>query len=158
MTLTALPPYHSHAARALVLLHEQHLRKFVTTWRQARDADGRLTLPITDDPSYSTLDTLLEHVLASARQFMYWMCEHLGLPDPEIQAHPKGKIEDRALDAYLDHLFARWAMPLAGKSDNELYEYVTPHKPCYASAMLEHAVMHPIRHGFQLEELMGMRK
>lgn len=41
---------------------------------------------------------------------------------------------------------------------SETPEYPSRWKTLYCvDAMLEHAVMHPIRHAFQLEELMGER-
>src|SRR4029453_17364212 len=40
--------YKSRAVRALVLLHDEHLRRFLVVWKQARAAS--VTLPQTDDP------------------------------------------------------------------------------------------------------------
>lgn len=57
-------PYRSRAVRALVLLHDEHLRAFVQTWQQARAAS--VALPLTDDPAYASLDTLARHVIGAA--------------------------------------------------------------------------------------------
>ena len=78
--------YESRAVRALVLLHDEHLRRFLVVWKQARAAS--VTLPQTEDPAYVSLDTLLRHVLRAARGYMTWMCEVLELPDPEILVTP----------------------------------------------------------------------
>jgi hypothetical protein len=67
--------YRSRAVRALVLLHEQHLRRFVHTWRRALAAS--VILPPTDDPAYASLGALGRHVLGAARGYMTWMCEML---------------------------------------------------------------------------------
>ena len=154
-----LPHYRSRAARALILLHERELRRFIRVWREARDGGlgltGGIPLPESDDPDYASPDLILTHVLATARAALYWLTGNLGLPDPEVDRVPEDIRNEEILDLYVEHLVSCWASPLAGKSDDELYEYLTPIKPCYASAMLEHAVMHPMRHSFQLEELMG---
>jgi hypothetical protein len=67
--------YRSRAVRALVLLHDEHLRKFLMTWKRAKSAS--VVLPQTDDEAYASLDTLLRHVLGAARGYMTWMCEVL---------------------------------------------------------------------------------
>jgi hypothetical protein len=56
----------------------------------------------------------------------------------------------------MEHVLERWRMPLVNVADERLEtEYQTRWKTLYCvDAMLEHAVMHPIRHAFQLEELM----
>jgi len=46
-------PYRSRAVRAMVLLHEEHLRRFVHTWRLALATS--VSLPPTDDPAYASL-------------------------------------------------------------------------------------------------------
>jgi hypothetical protein len=97
-------------------------------------------------------------VLNSARNYMVWMCEQLGLPDPAINPPPPVEEVEANADAYLAHLNARWRLPLAA-IDEKTMSY-----PTYKSrwgmdysidAMLEHALVHPQRHTFQLEELMG---
>ena len=79
--------YRSRAVRALVLLHDEHLRRFLVVWSQARAAS--VVLPKTDDPDYASLETLLHHVLGAARGYMTWMCEVLELPDPRIRIPPE---------------------------------------------------------------------
>lgn len=67
--------YRSRAVRALVLLHDEQLRRFLVVWKQARAAS--VALPRTDDRAYVSLDALLHHVLRAARGYMTWMCEVL---------------------------------------------------------------------------------
>jgi hypothetical protein len=154
MSSTKPPPYRSRAVCALVLLHSEHLRRFLIVWKQARDAS--VELPASADPSYASLDTLLRHVFNAARGYMTWMCEVLELPDPEIQAAPEPRELSQDPDRYMEHVLERWRMPLVNVADERLEtEYQTRWKTLYCvDAMLEHAVMHPIRHAFQLEELM----
>ena len=147
--------YKSRAVRALVLLHDDHLRRFLVVWKQARAASVRL--PQSEDPAYESLDTLLRHVLRAARGYMTWICEVLELPDPEILVTPEPAALSQDPDGYMEHLLAQWRAPLQGLGDERLEtpEYPSRWQTKYCiDAMLEHAVMHPIRHAFQLEELM----
>jgi len=153
-----VPPHAYRGARALVLLHEKHLRDFLATWREAT-ARG-IELPETDDASYESLATLLRHVVRAARGYLTWTCGVLDLPDPGIPPVPQAdEIEERA-EEYVEGLLEAWSSSLATVEEPRF------HRPEYRSrwgtlycvdAMLEHAVMHPIRHGFQLEELMKGR-
>jgi hypothetical protein len=145
----------SRAVRALVLLHDEHLRQFLVVWKRAKAAGVKL--PQTDDPSYASLDTLLFHVFRAARGYMTWMCEKLELPDPEIRVAPDLAEISAQADAYLEHVLERWRGPLNDVADDRLEtpEYPSRWGTKYCiDAMLEHAAIHPIRHAFQLEELM----
>lgn len=146
--------YKYAGAKALVKLHEIHLSSFYETWKEARRLD--IKLPVSDDPYYVSLNMLLYHVLRSARGYMIWMCEKLGLEDPQIKETPAAEmIEEKAVEQ-LAHLFERWRLPLANV-EPELFEdkvYKSNWGVDYCiDAMLEHAVMHPIRHEFQLKNL-----
>lgn len=145
----------SPAARALVLLQERHLREFVEVWRRARAAD--LALPDTDDPSYASLDALLKHVLTASRFYVVWTAELLDLDDPAIDRPAEDALDDASIDRYLDHLAAGWRSALVHARPEAMESETrgTPWGSTFdADGMLEHAVMHPIRHTLQLEELM----
>jgi hypothetical protein len=151
-------PYRSRAVRAMVLLHEEHLRRFVHTWRLALAAS--LSLPPTDDPAYASLGALGRHVLSAAGGYMVWMCEVLTLPDPGIRSAPDVAAMVRDADDYLEHVLERWRTPLQEVPDERLEtpEYPSRWQTRYCiDSMLEHAVMHPIRHAFQLDELIKER-
>ncbi|HUI56652.1 MAG TPA: hypothetical protein VLY04_16865 [Bryobacteraceae bacterium] len=79
-------PYRSRAVRAMVLLHEEHLRRFVQTWRRAMALP--VSLPPTADPNYASLGALGRHVLSAAGGYLVWMCEVLRLPDPGVRPAP----------------------------------------------------------------------
>ena len=139
-------------------LHDEHLRRFLVVWNQARAAS--VVLPKTDDSAYASLNTLLRHVLGAARGYMTWMCEQLDLPDPQIRMPPDATALSMEADSYMEHVLERWQMPLQNIGDDRLEspEYPSRWQTRYCiDAMLEHAVMHPIRHAFQLEELMSKR-
>jgi hypothetical protein len=151
-----LREYEYPGARALVLLHEKQLREFLESWRLAKSSG--VELPETSDPDYASFELLLRHVLGCARSYMVWMCEKLELPDPEIEPAPEeGEIESSSTD-YLEHVLQRWREPLAELPEEDFHSstYATRWKVKYCiDAMLEHAVMHPVRHSFQLRKLMG---
>lgn len=146
--------YKDGGARALVLLHELHLRNFGDIWKKAKAID--LKLPKTDDTDYESLETLLLHNLRSARGYMTWICDKLELDDPKIETTPEvGTIELETED-YIEHLLERWRLPLANVESKRYSETYTTNweMELPIEAMLEHAVMHPIRHHFQLNNLM----
>jgi hypothetical protein len=148
-------PYRSRAVRAMVLLHEEHLRRFVQTWRQAMAIPVKLSP--TSDPNYASLSELGRHVLSAAGGYLVWMCEMLSLPDPGVRPPPEAIAIARDADDYLEHVLERWrAEALRQISDEQLEtpEYPSHWRTRYCiDSMLEHAVMHPIRHSFQLDEL-----
>ena len=147
--------YRSRAVRALVLLHEEHLRRFVHVWRLA--LERAVSLPPTDDPSYLSLEALGRHVLSAAGGYMIWMCEVLALPDPGIRAAPDASAIVRDADDYMEHVLERWRAPLMEVTNEKLETPAYPSRwqtgYCIDS-MLEHAVMHPMRHAFQLDQLL----
>jgi len=151
-----IPNYSYRGARALVTLHEEYLWSFVEMWRQANMLG--VALPETEDPDYRSMETLLLHVLTSARGYMVWMCEQLELPDPKIDPPPAIEEIEEKIEGYIEHLLDRWRVPLVDIEEERFGrpEYVSNWGVRYCiDSMLEHAVMHPIRHLFQLMELMG---
>ena len=60
----------------------------------------------------------------------------------------------------MEHVLGKWLTPLCDVGDDRLETPKYPsrwHTRYCIDAMREHAVMHPIRHAFQLEELMRQR-
>jgi hypothetical protein len=57
--------YRSRAVRALVLLHEEHWRRFVHTWRLALATP--VSLSSTDDPAYEATPSRIAANLRAAR-------------------------------------------------------------------------------------------
>ncbi|TFG86675.1 MAG: hypothetical protein E4H17_03985 [Gemmatimonadales bacterium] len=153
MPIHALTEYRYRGARALVLLHDQALRELLPVWRRAKAAD--LSLPETTDPDYASMETLLHHVLRSARGYLTWLCEKLGLPDPGIDPAPDPPRVAYEAGRWVEHLLDRWRLPLVGIEEGRFNEtFVTRWGvDMSCESMLEHAVLHPIRHRFQLEEL-----
>ena len=152
-------PYRSRAVRAMVILHDEHLRRFVGTWRTA--LENSVSLPPSADPSYASLATLGRHVLSAAGGYLTWICGVLKLPDPEIRRAPDAAEIVRDAEDYLEHVLERWqSSALREVADEQLEtpEYPSEWLTRYSiDSMLEHAVMHPIRHTFQLDELIESR-
>ncbi len=154
--MAEMTEYRYGGTRTLVILHERQLRKFLVAWRRAKKAG--VMLPETDDPNYGSLEALLQHVLNCARHYMVWMCQVLELPDPDIRPEPAPEAAEAEAEGYVEHLVERWRTPLAELTEAQAY------RPAHVSgwdveycidAMLEHATMHPLRHRFQLEELVA---
>ncbi len=145
--------YKYAGAYALIMLHEKHLREFISVWEEANNRE--ITLPETDDADYASLDSLLFHVLRSARNYMVWICKNLELPDPEIDFPPH--ISEIAIrkQEYLEYLIEKWKQPLKDTDMNDLDRvFISNWGVQYSvEAMLEHAVLHPIRHAYQLKNL-----
>lgn len=153
--LPAPDAYAYRGIRAIVVLHERTLRDFLDDWRLF-DASG-VALPETHDSSYKSNRHLLEHVLEAAESYLTWVCRQLELPDPGIREVPALNEVAEQADDYLEHLFDRWRKSLVSVPESKMEDKTYPANwgtPMTIEAMLEHAVMHPIRHSFQLDELM----
>ena len=154
MPVHELQNYRYRGARALVLLHERALRALLPVWRRAKAA--QITLPSTKDPDYASLESLLHHVLSAARGYTTWLCEKRGLPDPGIDPAPEAVRVEQDAESYVEHLLERNRLALA-EVKAEDFEKVSKSRwgvDISVECMMEHAVMHPERHRFQLEELL----
>jgi uncharacterized damage-inducible protein DinB len=152
--MNTLPPYQYGGARTMVNLQNQYMGALLTVWRKAKAI--QLTLPETDDPSYVSLETLIHHAFTASRAYIVWMTAKLGLPDPQIEPVPSVDDIEAHADHCLAHLTQQWRTPLADVRDERFGEvYVSNWGIQYSiDAMLEHAVMHPLLHRTQLEELL----
>ena len=103
-----LGSYKSRHARALVLLHEKHLRECLEVWKEAKAENVKL--PETDDKDYQSLETLVIHVFRSAVIYLVWICKNLGLPDPNIKPVPAANVIEAEADGYLERLLECWRL------------------------------------------------
>ena len=139
----------------MVDLNGQYLREFLAVWKKAKTAE--IDLPETDHPGYVSMEALLGHVLGAARSYLIWMTQMLELPDPKIEQLPSFEEIEAEADGYLTHLIQQWRTPLAEVEVERFgnQEYKSNWGVLYSiDSMLEHAVMHPILHRVQLQELM----
>ena len=141
----------SPGARALLLLHERELRRFLDTWKRARAAG----VQVPEGPAHvASLEAVLYHVLRAAGGYLVGACQWLELPDPGVPELPPMEGIEAAADGYLDALLAAWATPLRGITEEQQDRTTgeTPWGVTYCvDALLEHAVVHPMRHTLQLE-------
>lgn len=141
-----------NGARVLSELHARRLREFVDLWKRARVRG--LELPEASRADYGSWDGLLIHVLGSAGSYLVWVCEELDWPRPAFERDPEPAGFAARADAHLEAVLAAWDSRLRALTEQQadgparLSRWGTPY--CI-DAMLEHAVMHPVRHGFQLE-------
>jgi hypothetical protein len=148
--------FKSNAVRSCVELHEIEMNRFFETW-QAFRASG-LPLPETADPSYRSADHLGGHVLRAARGYLTWMGECVKRPVTDVDPDSDPESIARKGRAFLDGVLAAWGRHLVALEDAELAPAI--YKSHWGvdydiEQMLEHAVVHPMRHRIQLERLPG---
>ncbi len=139
--------------RAIVLLHEKEMRRFMQAWRRAHDA--RFVPPESTDQDTARLENLLFHVLRAGGYYLEEVCRMLDLPDPGL---PEPPTLERILDVgptYFEELLTGWHTPLRDVTQRQA-DLVTGEVSWGVTycvdALLEHAVMHPMRHTLQLDE------
>lgn len=140
-------------ARALVLLHERHMRTFLGSWAVAHAADLVL-------PGGTSTPQLLDHVVRWSGYYVTTICEWLGLPDPGVPAVPPEATLVADPAAALEALLAAWREPLREMEPtqaNGVGGKVSWGVRFTVDSLLEHAVMHPQRHALQLEEALSAR-
>jgi len=150
--------FKSNAVRSCVELHEIELNRFVDAF-QAFRASGR-SLPMTDDPSYQSAEHLAGHVFRAARNYLVWIGECVKRPVKDVDADTDLVSISRKGRAFVDEVLAGWRRHLAALEDAELGPamYKSRWGDDYnIEQMLEHAVVHPMRHRIQLERLMAGR-
>jgi len=148
--------YKYGGARVLVALHAERLRAFMATWRRA-DSAG-VEPPTTNDPAYRSRETLLAHVLGCAARYLMWICEKAELDRPNLEGRPDAEGFAARADEYLENVLAAWERSLLGLTEEKAVREAHESSwgvPYCIDAMLEHAVMHPIRHAYQLEALLA---
>jgi uncharacterized damage-inducible protein DinB len=148
--------FKSNAVRSCVELHEIELRRFFDTWEAFRAAG--IGLPQTDDPSYASADHLGGHVLRAARNYLVWIGECVERPVTDVDREDDRVSVARKGRAFVDEVLAAWRRHLATLEDRELAPatYKSRWGEDYnIEQMLEHAVVHPMRHRIQLERLMA---
>jgi len=151
--------YRYRGAGVLVFLQEKSMRSFLPVWKQAKGKNVKL--PETSDKDYASLETILFHVFRASRGYINWICEKLNLPDPGIDAPPTLNEIEKKSDSYLNHLLEKWKGPLKELDEKVFYDKAYPSRwgaEYCIDAMLEHAVMHPVRHEFQLRNLIASSK
>jgi uncharacterized damage-inducible protein DinB len=148
--------FRSRAVRSLVELHEREMRSFQEVWKRFVAAD----LPMPEahgDESYENRDRLVGHVLMAARGYLTRIGEWVGRPVSDVDgSQDPYEIVTRGSE-FADEVLAAYRQHLAEISDEELEPQV--HRTRWGDLMsveqlLEHAVVHPMRHRIQLERIL----
>lgn len=159
MVVVTSESYKHAGVKALVALHAQQLRWFTATWRRADST--AVELPTTTDPAYVSREALLAHVLSCAARYLMWICDKLELAAPDLEEHPEPEGFAARADEYLEDVLRAWELYLrevtAEMTDKTAYESWWGVPYCI-DAMLEHAVMHPMRHAHQLDALLAKQE
>jgi len=150
--------FKSNAVRSCVELHEIELNRFYDTW-QAFRASGA-PLPETTDPSYKSPDHLGGHVFRAARNYLVWIGDCVKRPVTDVDSDTDLVGIAQKGRAFVDDVLSGWRRHFTMLEDAELAP--TMYKSRWGDdynieQMLEHAVVHPMRHRIQLERLMAER-
>lgn len=146
--------FRSRGVRALVLLHDREVRAFLAVWRRA-SALG-VVPPETTDPDCKSLEAMAHHVFRAARGYLTWVCEVLERPMPSLPQPPEPEGLGAEAGAYVETLAAAYREHMAWMPNEVLDSpktYMTRwNLPIAVESMLEHAVVHPMRHRLQIEQ------
>ncbi|HEY3381185.1 MAG TPA: hypothetical protein VGK32_05410 [Vicinamibacterales bacterium] len=150
--------FKSNAVRSCVELHEIELRRFHVTWEAFRTSGA--ALPKTDDPSYASPDHLGGHIFRAARNYLSWIGQCVGRPVTDVDTDTDPLSIARKGGAFVDEVLTAWRRHLAVLTDDELSPAIYKSRwgeDYNIEQMLEHAVVHPMRHRIQLERLMAQQ-
>jgi len=148
--------FKSNAVRSCVELHEIELRRFCDVWEKFR-ASGP-PLPETDDPSYQSAEHLGGHVFRAARNYLTWIGEFVNRPVTDVDSDTDAVSIARKGRVFMDGVLAAWRRHLALLENGELTPATRKSRwgeDYNIEQMLEHAVVHPMRHRIQLERLLS---
>ena len=148
--------FRSRAVRNLVELHERELPECVATWRRFVAAGGPMP-EAHGDPDYESPERLVAHVQRAARGYLLWIAEMLERPIEDLPLVREAEVIVPRLDAFMAETLDGWRRHLAAVEDAELApkQYLSRWgEPHTVEQMLEHAVVHPMRHRIQLERIL----
>ena len=149
--------FKSRAVRSLVELHEGEMRKFFETWDRFV-ASGAPMPEARGDADYQSRDHLIGHVCRAARNYLTWIGDQLGRPVKDVDLETDSlKIAPRAKE-FMAGVLDGWRRHLPAVVDEELEPATYKSRwgvQMSIEAMLEHAVVHPMRHRIQLERILG---
>ena len=148
--------FKSNAVRSCVELQESELRRFLESWERFKEAG--LSLPASDDQSYQSPDHLKGHVLRSSRNYLTWIGDCVKRPVTDVDLDMDLLSVAAKGRPFMEEVLAGWRRHLASLEDKELSPDMYTARwgePYSVEQMLEHAIVHPMRHRIQLERLMA---
>lgn len=153
--------FRSWAVLSLVELHEQEMRSFLQVWKRFMATD----LPMPEargDENYKSRETMIGHVIRAARGYLTRIGEWVKRPVTDWNDSQDDPHEIAArLPELTDNVLAAYRRYLSEVTDQELEPQV--HRTRWGDLMsvemlLEHAVVHPMRHRIQLERILEGRQ
>lgn len=149
--------FQSRAVRNLVDLHEREMNAFLATWRRF-DAAGAPMPEARGDDSYQSRDHLIAHVCMAARGYLVRIGEWVGRPVTDLDMTTDVAAIAARHEAFAVEVMAAYRRHLALVTTEELEPQ--KHRTRWGDLMsvemlLEHAVVHPMRHGVQLERILA---
>jgi len=151
--------FKSRAVRSLVELHEGELPKFLDAWERFA-ASGAALPEAHGDPDYETPEKLLSHVLRCALSYLTWIGDCVGRPVTDVKPETDPAILAATRRDFAAMVLKAWRRHLVEVTDAELgpMTYRTRWGEQFSiETMLEHAVVHPMRHRIQLERILRER-
>ena len=149
--------FRSRGVRSLVELHQQELQDFVPTWRRFV-ASAKPMPEAHGDAAYESPERLVAHVQGAARSYLLWIFEALERPIEGLPLIRDAGVIVPRLDAFMAETLDGWRRHLAALEDDQLSprQYLSRWgEPHTIEQMLEHAVVHPMRHRIQLERIIA---
>ena len=149
--------FRSRGVRSLTELHEHELKDFVATWRRFV-ASGKPMPEAHGDAHYESPERLVAHVQGAARSYLLWIWEVLESPIESLPLIRDADVIVPRLDAFMAETLDGWRRHLAPLEDDQLSpkQYLSRWgEPHTIEQMLEHAVVHPMRHRIQLERILA---
>lgn len=148
--------FQSRAVRNLVDLHERELRAFLETWNRFA-ASGKPMPEAHGDEDYENRERLAGHVFKAARGYLTRIGEWVGRPveDVDTSTDPReimtraAEFSEGVLAAYRRHLAAVTPAELEPQDHRTRWGHLMS-----VETLLEHAVVHPMRHRIQLERIL----
>ncbi|MGH3054334.1 MAG: hypothetical protein ACRDL7_05080 [Gaiellaceae bacterium] len=157
MVAEPMNEFRSRAVRSLAELHEHQLKEFMVTWKRFI-ASGKPLPEARGDASFESHDKLIAHVQGAARSYLLWIWEVLERPIEGLPLTRDPAVIVPRLDAFMAETLDGWRRHLAPLEDEQLSpkQYMSRWgEPHTIEQMLEHAVVHPMRHRIQLERILA---
>ncbi len=152
------PVFTSNAVRSCVELHEIELMRAFEIW--GTFCVSGTSLPVSTDPAYQSVDHLGGHILRASRNYLVWIGECVKRPVTDVDPDTDHLSISRKGRAFMEEVLAGWRRHLALLADAELWPALYKSRWGFdysIEQMLEHAVVHPMRHRIQLERLLAQR-
>jgi hypothetical protein len=149
--------FRSRAVQSLAELQAIELRGFLATWKRFT-ASGRPMPDARGDADYESPERLVAHVQGAARGYLLWIGDVLEQPITDLERVRDAALIVPRLEAFMEETLDGWQRHLAPLTDPQIApkQYLTRWGDLLTvESMLEHAVVHPMRHRIQLERILA---